>query len=184
MLGDLLPPKLPNKYRWEPIKLAMVIPAALVAFKILSTSSIAPTSERNAKPTIDALHRDIALANQYRLELIKLVMTLSAGILAFTVSFRPSLTSVSLPWLMWIGWISLAMSMVGGMVHMHGWDRFYLSYRDYDWRGEKVAGKVHRTHINFWRNTGQFFQFACFALGVLAIGLFAAINITNVVIKQ
>src|SRR5277367_6612538 len=84
------------------------------------------------EPSIDALQRDIALANQYRLELIKLLMTLSAGILAFTVSFRPSLRDVQNGWLMWAGWIGLGVSMVGGMIHMLGWDRFYVSYRDYD----------------------------------------------------
>jgi len=90
------------------------------------------------EPSIDALQRDIALANQYRLELIKLLMTLSAGILAFTVSFRPSLRDVQNGWLMWAGWIGLGVSMVGGMIHMLGWDRFYVSYRDYDTKSLKI----------------------------------------------
>ena len=139
------------------------------------------TPAESARPTIEAVHRDIELANRYRLELIKLIMTISAAVLAFTVSFRPSLRSVELPWLMWMGWIGLGASMVGGMIHMHGWDRYYVSYRDYDWRNRKECGKEKRRQINRWRDTGMFIQFAGFAVGVMAIALFAAENIANVV---
>ena len=131
------------------------------------------------KPSIDALHRDIAFANQYRLELIKLLMTLSAAILAFTVSFRPSLRDVQSSWLMWTGWISLGVSIVGGMIHMHGWDRFYISFRDYEHRGE--SGKAKRRQINLWRRAGMIAQFVGFAFGVLAVAAFAAANFANVV---
>ena len=131
------------------------------------------------RPTIDALHRDIALANQYRLELIKLLMTLCAAILAFTVSFRPSLRDVQSSWLMWAGWIGLGISMVGGMIHMHGWDRFYVSYRDYEHRD--LSGECKRRQINRWRRAGMIAQFAGFAVGVLAVAIFAAANIANVV---
>jgi hypothetical protein len=142
------------------------------------SETVPPIEQRTA--TIEAVHRDIALANQYRLELIKLVMTISGAILAFTVSFRPSLRQVEYPWLMWMGWIGLAASMVGGMLHMHGWDRFYLSYRDYDWKGKKECGRQQRAHINRWRKASMFLQFAGFAIGVMAIALFAAVNIGNV----
>ena len=130
-------------------------------------------------PSIEALHRDIALANQYRLELIKLLMTLCAGILAFTVSFRPSLRDVQSSWLMWSGWIGLGVSMVGGMIHMHGWDRFYISFRNFEHRGK--SGKDKRRQINRWRRVGMIAQFVGFALGVLAVALFAAANLGNVV---
>lgn len=139
-----------------------------------------PPLQQQRTPTIDAVHRDIALANQYRLELIKLIMTISAAVLAFTVSFRPSLRQVEYPWLMWMGWIGLGVSMVGGMLHMYGWDRFYVSYRDHDWKGQKERGKQTRASINRWRRVGMFLQFAGFAIGVMAIAFFAAGNIGNV----
>ncbi len=129
-------------------------------------------------PTIESIHANVEWANKYRLELIKLVMTLAAGILAFTVSFRPTLTKVESPELMWMGWIGLGLSLVGGMVHMHGWDRFYISYRDHDWKGR--SGKVARDAINMWRGAAMMFQYAGFAIGVITIALFAVANIGNV----
>jgi hypothetical protein len=130
------------------------------------------------QPSIQSVHANVEWANKYRLELIKLVMTLAAGILAFTVTFRPSLKQVEHPELMWIGWIGLGLSMVGGMVHMQGWDRYYISYRDFDWHGK--SGIDARKRINEWRRAGMILQYVGFAAGVIAIATFAAINIGNV----
>lgn len=133
--------------------------------------------------SIDALHRDIALANQYRLDLIKLLMTLSAALLAFTISFRPGVMQPRWEPLMWVGWLALGVSMVGGMVHMLGWDRFYTSYRNYDWRDHAEQGKTARAIINLWRRFAMLVQYFGFALGVLAIALFAAVNLDHFVPK-
>jgi uncharacterized membrane protein (DUF441 family) len=129
-------------------------------------------------PTIETTHANVEWANRYRLELIKLVLTLATGVLAFTVTFRPSLKQVDEAWLMWAGWLALAASIVGGMIHMQGWDRFYISYRDYDHHG--LDGISARDGINFWRRAGMALQYAGFAIGVLAIGVFAALNLGNV----
>lgn len=136
-------------------------------------------------PTIDALHRDIAFANSYRMELIKLLMTLSAALLAFTVTFRPDLKQVLYPKAMWVGWFGLALSMIGGMVHMHGWDRFYMTYRDFDHKfrnspppnGGKAQGEKKREQINGWRRVGMCCQFLGFAVGVIGVAIFAAANV-------
>jgi hypothetical protein len=132
------------------------------------------------KPDIDSVHRDLAFANQYRLELIKHLMTLAAGLLAFTVAFRPTLKPVSQGWLMWAGWIGLGLSMIGGLLHMLGWDRFYTTYRDYDFRGQHTQGVNKRRTIRHWRRFGMIIQFIGFGVGVLAIALFA---LGNVVVK-
>jgi hypothetical protein len=134
-------------------------------------------------PDIDSVHRDLAFANQYRLELIKHLMTLAAGLLAFTVAFRPTLKPVSQGWLMWTGWIGLGLSMIGGLLHMLGWDRFYTTYLDYDFRGQHTQGVSKRRTIKHWRRFGMIIQFIGFGVGVLAIGLFAALNLGNVVVK-
>ena len=44
-------------------------------------------------PKISVL-RDIALANQYRIELIKYLLAIAAALFAFTVAYRPSLMRV------------------------------------------------------------------------------------------
>lgn len=136
-------------------------------------------------PTIDALHRDIAFANSYRLELIKLLMTLSAALLAFTVTFRPDLKQVLWSKAMWLGWFGLAVSMVGGMVHMYGWDRYYMTYRDYDHKHRdksapndgRSVGKREREVINRWRRWAMCCQFGGFAIGVISVAVFAAANV-------
>lgn len=137
------------------------------------------------RPTIEAVHRDIALANQYRMELIKYLLAIAAALFAFTVTFRPTLSHVAAPWAMWIGWLGLGVSMVGGLVHMLGWDHYYKSYRDHDWGNSdpvagKDAGRAARKIINRWRRPGMIAQFGGFVAGVLFIGIFAAANIDNV----
>src|SRR5262249_44006355 len=150
---------------------------------LAGTATAARSGERT--PTIDAIQRDVALANTYRLELIKYVLAIAAALFAFTVTFRPSLSRVDLPWAMWLGWIGLGVSMVGGMFHMLGWDHYYKSYRDHDWKHAdsnegKRTGKAVRQTINSWRRLAMLMQFGGFMLGVLGVGLFAGANIDNV----
>jgi len=134
------------------------------------------------KPTIEALHRDIAFANQYRLELIKHLLTLATALLAFTVSFRPSLRVAEHEWLMYIGWIALGLSLIGGIFHMLGWDRFYISYHDFDYKDRD--GKRPRKIIKIWRRYAMITQFSGFIIGVVCVALFAALNIHNMVVLK
>lgn len=138
-------------------------------------------------PTIDALHRDLALANGYRMELAKTVLAISAALFAFTVTFAPSLKSIDWKWALWVGWFGLAVSMLGGLVHLLGWDHFYKSYHDVDWSLRKKKspeeikelGKKVRGRINAWRRCGMVAQFGGFLLGVAGVGVFAGKNIEN-----
>jgi hypothetical protein len=128
--------------------------------------------------TIEALHRDIALGNQWRLELDKLLLALVTGLFAFTVAFPPTLRETTSAWLLSVGWAGLAISMVGGLVEMHGWERFYLTYRDYEWHDED--GKPERKRITAWRRLARFCFFAGFVIGAAAIGYFAIENLPSV----
>lgn len=147
-----------------------------------------PDKAQRTVPYIDTVHDNIAFANSYRIELLKLSMTIAAGLLAFTVSFRPKLVPVEWPWAMWIGWAGLVVSIVGGMVHMEGWDHFYKSYRDIDWRMRhdfppdelKKRATSKRDQINLWRRFGMSLQYIGLAIGVTGVGLFASVNIDNV----
>jgi hypothetical protein len=141
---------------------------------------IAEEVRQGSRPTIESLQKDIEFGNKYRLELLKHLLTLSAAILAFTISFRPTLIRVEHPYLMWIGWIALGLSSSLGMLHMLLWSHFYLSYRDFDWYGRGEDGKKRRKTITLWRRLIMFFQFFGFGLGVLGIALFAAFNFQNV----
>src|SRR5262249_15815780 len=113
------------------------------------------------------------------------VRSLAAALFAFTVTFRPSLSRVDLAWARWFRRIGLRISMVGGMFHMLGWDHYYKSYRDHDWKHAdskegKRAGRTARATINSWRRLAMWMQFGGFVLGVLGVGLFAGANIDNV----
>jgi len=144
-----------------------------------------PQSPPGSGPTIEAVHRDILLANQYRIELIKYLLATAVALLAFTVTFRPSLVHVDAAWAMYLGWIALTTSIAGAIVHMIGWEHYYKSYRDYDWKLKatpdgKVQGKLARKRINRWRLMATLMQFVGFAAGVAGITWFAVANLDNV----
>ncbi|WP_298239765.1 hypothetical protein [uncultured Bradyrhizobium sp.] len=129
-------------------------------------------------PTIAALQTDIGFANQFRLELIKTTFLVATGLLAFTVSFRPSVPVPKWEGLMWLGWIALGLSTIGAMGNLYGWERFYASYRDY--KNNQADGERARHNITRLRRIAMTIQFGGFALGVLSIALFAAANLDNV----
>lgn len=132
----------------------------------------------NIFPTIAAVHADVGFANQFRLELIKTTLVVATGLLAFTISFRPSISSPKWEPLMWIGWIALGLAAIGAMGNMYGWERFFASYRDH--RSDQTTGKIVRKRITRRRRIAMGFQFGGFAVGVLTIAIFAAANIDNV----
>ena len=131
-------------------------------------------------PDIDVLHKDIALANHYRIEVIKYCILSSTALLAFTVSFRPKLETPVCDVLMWISWFSLALSIMGGVGNMYGWENFYISYRDFDFKTKGVEGKAMRKRITFLRRVSMFFQFSGLSLGVMTIALYFALNMDKV----
>jgi len=153
-----------------------------------SPENSAPTVASYDPALMEDLHRNIAFANAYRMELIKFLMAISAALLTFTVTFRPMLETVQWAWAMWASWSGLALSMVGGMVNMMGWDRFYMSYRDVDYKVGKSKGRIEavkqgkekRRKIDLWRKTGMWVQYVCFAVGVIGAAGFAAANIDHV----
>jgi ABC-type sugar transport system permease subunit len=138
----------------------------------------------SGRPSIEAIHRDIALANQYRIEMIRYLLVIAAALFAFTTSFRPLLAEVHFSHLMWIGWLSLGVSMLGGILQLHGWDHYYKSYRDYDHKFEALSegkrlGREARKRMNRWRMMATILQFVGFVIGVACIGGFAAVNVDN-----
>src|SRR5258708_13499283 len=78
---------------------------------------------------------------------------------------------------MWGGWLLLAFSIVGGVLTMRCWELFYISYRDFDNKGEQEDGKTYRKTLTWWRRIVQTVQYVGLLVAVVAIGLFAAANI-------
>jgi hypothetical protein len=131
-------------------------------------------------PTIAAIQTDVGFANKYRLELIKTSLTVAAGLLAFTATFRPNLSTPQLEWLMWSGWLGLGVSTLGAMGNMYGWEQFYISYRDY--KEDQNKGREHRRKITRLRRLAMAAQFGGFAIGVMSIAVFAAMNLGHVTV--
>ncbi len=115
-------------------------------------------------------------------ELSKILLGLSAGLLAFTTSFPPALTAIQNDWLLAIVWGGLAASLVGGLFNLYGWEKFYITYRDC--AADKTEGDRRRKKITLWRRTAHFLQFAGFGLGVLALAWFVISNRTNIKLAE
>lgn len=148
-----------------------------------SQGSAAQTPAPSEKPTIDAIHRDVALANQYRLELLKILLAITTALFAFTVSFRPSLTKIDCEWWMYTGWIGLGISLISALANIYCWDLFYISFRDYDWRlrdsNGKILGIAYRERVTCVRRLLEWVQFIGFFVGILGVAMFAATNLSN-----
>ena len=136
-------------------------------------------AKERREPSIEAIQRDVAFGNTFRLEKLKTILAISTALLAFTVSFRPKLTVVHVQWALIVGWAGLSVTLLAGIATMQAWEEFYLSYRDFDWRDRGDEGLRYRMVVTRWRRV----LFAClcagFLAGVIGIGLFAALNIDN-----
>jgi hypothetical protein len=152
----------------------------------------APAPRPASGPSIEAIHYNVGLSNTYRMELIRTLLAISAALFAFTVTFGPTLKPVEWKEAMWIGWAGLAVSMIGGFVHLLGWDHYFKSYRDVDWRLRRWVGKPRarkfakrvRRRINLWRRTGMVAQYAGCVVGVAGVGCFASANIDHAAPKS
>jgi hypothetical protein len=145
--------------------------------------STGTTGEAAAKDQVqlDHTHKNIEFGNSYRLELDKTMMLFAVGLFAFTISFPPHLTAINGILWMQIGWIGLGASVLGGFTEYYGWEKFYLTYRDYDHKQQvRGAGDPARKIITRWRRAGRLLQFVGFVGGVGGVGMFALINVSNI----
>ena len=82
---------------------------------------------------LDQIQKDIEFANNYRLEAIKHLMSIAAGIFVFSVAFMkdviPNGSTATLKWALSWSWGLLLLSLLTGIILMKLWDKFYASYR-------------------------------------------------------
>lgn len=128
---------------------------------------------------LEAIHRDVDFANRYRLEFIKHCMSLAAAVFVFTVAFIkdivPSSTAPQHKWLIALAWGAMIVSLLGGLGHLAGWDRYYISYRDYS--EDEAKGDAKRRLINRLRRIGMTLQLLGFAVGLGGIAVFCLLNL-------
>lgn len=139
---------------------------------------------RRKIPDIESLHRDVGFGVQFRLELDKLVLTLASALFAFSTSYVPTLRTVmSAGWLAF-SWVSLAVSVAGGVFELLGWEKFYLSYRDFNHKGKVAEGESARKRITSWRRVARGAQLLGFVAGVVGMAVFYAINFRNIALEK
>lgn len=149
------------------------------------TDDAKPSSGLNV-PDIESVHRDVGFALGFRIEGIKYSLAIATALLAFTVSFRPTLKAVQDEWMMLAAWLMLGLSIAGGLVNLHGWDRFFISYRDYDFASRKDVtkvgrGKPERKRITRYRRLATAGQWVGLFAGVLLIAIFTWLNFNNAI---
>jgi hypothetical protein len=72
--------------------------------------------------------------------------------------------------------------MVGGLANLYGWERFYISYRDFN--TDYAAGESKRHWVTFWRRCGRFAQFVGLVLGISLLAAFVVVNRANVKLAE
>ncbi len=161
----------------EPPRTDAALPVGPAQTGIIATQTHPPLTREDVR-------RDIAIANQFRMEFIKHQMSLATAVLVFTVSFikealpQGATTRLGVHYI-GLGWLAMALSMVGGLAHMLSWERFYISYRDYDFHGKWQDGKAVRKGINALRICAAWVQTGGFVIGLFLITYFYYLAITT-----
>lgn len=129
-------------------------------------------------PSTEVVHANISLANTYRIELGKTMLALSAALFAFTTSFPPALTRIDCPGLLAWGWAALGVSTIGGLLNLYGWEKFYISYRDY--HRDYDLGKTYRKWLTCGRRAAHLAQMLGIVVGIAGLAIFVVVNRANV----
>lgn len=150
----------------------------MVTRKIERSAGVGPMGDGDSRPGETFLQADLERAVDYRKEYYKYVISIATALLAFTVSFPPQLSKApEASWLLFLGWAGLGVAVLSGVrVHMV-WAKFFVSFRDYDNRGNRDGGRNFRRGLNFERHVMDGAQMAGLAVGVVCVVLFAGINL-------
>ena len=130
--------------------------------------------------TREERQRDIEFSNSYRMEYIKHLLTMAAGIVAFTVTFmkdyinKPS-TQLKYQILLVLGWSALILSLLAGIVHIRCWTSFFTSWGARDHISD--SARSWRASLDHWRKIAELLQVVFFLLGLILMVVFAAVNL-------
>ena len=144
----------------------------------------APAKTVSDEDKRDIYNRDIALANQYRQDGIRHCMTLATATFAFTLTFHKEFAVGALAAgnlykaSALIGWLSLLLSITGGLVHMKAWERFYASYIA-DAEGRDEAGRRTRAGLRTQRIWSGRVQYVGLIAGLAFIALYVLPGFLN-----
>jgi hypothetical protein len=139
----------------------------------------APCAEgAKGRRPLEIIQNNVSIANDYRMEIRKQLLTIATAIFAFTVSLFPQHPAAGSiqgpPILAWGGWVLLLLSIICGLSSLKCWENFYMSYRDYDNKGNEPQGDRVRNGLTNARRVVDFTQVATLAGGAVLVAVFAA----------
>lgn len=135
------------------------------------------------RPGAEWVQADIARAFELRRDYYKYSIGVATALLAFTISFPPSLSRLACPKLIFVAWPALGVAILCGIAVHYVWAWFFISFRNLDSRFKTDDGRALRKKLNRIRKTLEVVQIVALVVGVLGSALFASINIENVALK-
>ena len=142
------------------------------------------TMGESTRPGADWVQADIARSVDLRKEYYKYTIGIATALLAFTISFPPSLTSVSSVLQVQIAWIALGITILCGVAAHYAWSKFFISFRDLDNRGDHTSGVNWRKKLTTVRRILEIVQFVTLFIGVLGIAWFASSNFGHIALHS
>ena len=128
------------------------------------------------RPGAEWVLKDIDRSIDYRRKYYEYSVTIATALLAFSISFPPTLTAVHYVILVKVAWVALGISILSGVTIHFAWSKFFISFRDFDNRDRRDQGRVTRKKWTNFRRAMEFSQFVSLLIGVMGISIFAAVN--------
>jgi hypothetical protein len=137
------------------------------------SENITPAEHR---PGAEWVLKDIDRSIDYRKKYYEYSVTIATALLAFSISFPPTLTAVHCVALVRVAWVALGVSILCGVTTHFAWSKFFISFRDFDNRNHRTEGKLNRKKWTLVRRVMEVLQFVCLLIGVMGMSVFAGVN--------
>ena len=130
------------------------------------------------------LSQNIDRSIEYRREYYKYAIGIASALLAFTVSFPPTLKGrPDHPEYIVYAWGGLGVAVMAGVAVHLLWSYFFITWRDFDHRGDSGRGRQVRGVITLLRRVLDLALIAALLVGVAGVVAFAAANVNNIAAK-
>lgn len=145
-----------------------------------SAELVGTTTAADHRPGAEWVLKDIDRSVDYRKKFYEYSITIATALLAFSISFPPTLTAVDFVFLVRIAWVALGISILCGVTIHFAWSKFFISFRDFDNRNHSKEGKLNRKKWTFFRRTMELVQFIALLIGVMGMSIFAGVNYQHI----
>lgn len=145
----------------------------------------ASSAQANQRPAESFLRSDIELSVEYRKDYYKYIIGISTALLAFTISFQPTLrVPPEHLWLEWIGWAGLGVAVGSGVRLQMVWSRFFSVTQKYLNKNKPEEGKAARKRYMKEKRVLEAVLLWAFLIGVSGVISFTAVNLKHIAPKD